>query len=99
MANGLSLYQDVWEQRPPGIYFIYLAGFRVLGWTSGAVVWLDILAAAATTILVAAIAFRLGGRVVAALSAALYAALTMPAWLYGYGGLLERSVCETFIAV
>jgi hypothetical protein len=99
MANGMSLYQDVWEQRPPGIYFIYLAGFRVLGWTSATVVWLDILAAAATTILVAAIAFRLGGRTVAAVSAALYAALTMPAWLYGYGGLLERSVCETFIAV
>ncbi|HET9268209.1 MAG TPA: glycosyltransferase family 39 protein [Vicinamibacterales bacterium] len=99
MARGLSLYQDVWEQRPPGIYFVYLAGFRVLGWTAATVVWLDILAAAATTILVAAIAFRLSGRTAAAVGAALYAAFTMPAWLYGYGGLLERSVCETFIVV
>ena len=33
------------------------------------------------------------------LAAALYAALTMPAWLYGYGGFLERSVCETFIVL
>src|SRR5687767_9165958 len=99
MARGMSLYQDVWEQRPPGIYFIYLAGFRLLGWSAATVVWLDILAAAATTILLAAIAYRLAGRMAAALCAALFAALTMPAWLYGYGGLLERSVCETFIAV
>jgi hypothetical protein len=99
MARGLSLYQDVWEQRPPGIYFIYLAGFRVLGWTAATVVWLDILAVAATTVLLAAIAYRLAGRTAAALCAALFAALTMPAWLYGYGGLLERSVCETFIVV
>ena len=99
MARGMSLYQDVWEQRPPGIYFIYLAGFRVLGWSAATVVWLDILAALATTILLAAIAYRLAGRMVAALCAALFAALTMPAGLYGYGGLLERSVCETFIVV
>ena len=99
MSGGMALYQDVWEQRPPGIYLIYLAGFRVLGWTAGTVVWLDILAAAATTILLAAIAWRLSGRTAAAITAALYAALTMPAWLYGYGGLLERSVCETFIVV
>ncbi len=99
MDHGQSLYQDVWEQRPPGIYLIYLWGFRLLGWTSATVVWLDILAAAATTILLAAIAYRLAGRTAAALGAALYAALTMPAWLYGYGGLLERSVCETFIVI
>jgi hypothetical protein len=99
MDRGLLLYQDVWEQRPPGIYFIYLAGFRLLGWTAATVAWLDILAAAATTILLAAIAWRAAGRATAAVCAALYAALTMPAWLYGYGGLLERSVCETFIVV
>src|SRR6188472_4354621 len=33
MARGQLLYRDVWEQRPPGIYWIYLAGFRVFGWT------------------------------------------------------------------
>jgi hypothetical protein len=32
-----------------------------------------------------------------AAAAALYAVLTMPAWLYRYGGFLERSVSETFI--
>ncbi len=99
MARGQVLYQDVWEQRPPGIYFVYLAGFRLFGWHAATVAWLDILAAVAGTILLGAIAFRLSGRVAAALTAALYAALTMPAWLFGYGGLLERSVCETFVVV
>src|SRR6476469_2724250 len=58
MDHCQRLYRDVWEQRPPGIYWIYLAGFRVFGWTDRAVAWLDILASAATTALV----FTLGRR-------------------------------------
>ena len=99
MSRGQLLYRDVWEQRPPGIYWIYLAGFRVFGWTEATVAWLDILAAAATAGLVFALGRSLAGRSIGALAAALYAALTMPAWLYGHDGFLERSVCETFIVV
>src|SRR4029450_13033331 len=51
MARDQLLYRDVWEQRPPGIYFTYLAGFRVFGWTPAAVAWMDILAAAARRVL------------------------------------------------
>src|SRR6476646_5278673 len=51
MARGQRLYHDVWEQRPPGIYWIYLTGFRIFGWTPAAIAWLDILASAATTVL------------------------------------------------
>lgn len=98
MSRGQLLYRDVWEQRPPGIYWIYLAGFRVFGWTPAAVAWLDILAAASTTLLLGLIGRALAGSATGALAAAMYAALTMPAWLYGHGGFLERSVCETFIA-
>jgi hypothetical protein len=97
MSRGQRLYRDVWEQRPPGIYWIYLAGFRVFGWTPAAVAWLDILASAATCALLAAIALPLSNLRTAMLVAALYAWLTLPAWLYGHGGFLERSVCETFI--
>jgi hypothetical protein len=98
MARGQLLYRDVWEQRPPGIYLTYLAGFSLLGWTTAVVAWLDVLASAATTVVVYALARALSGPATAALAAGLYATLTMPAWLYGYGGFLERSVCETFIA-
>ena len=98
MAHGQRLYRDVWEQRPPGIYWIYEAGFRLLGSTPATVVWLDILASAATCLLLFLIARSLSTPLTAALAAALYAVLTMPSWLYGYGGFLERSVCETFIS-
>jgi len=99
MSRGQLLYRDVWEQRPPGIYWIYLAGFQVFGWAASTVAWLDLLASAVTTLLLYAIARTLSGPVAGAAAAALYATLTMPAWLFRYGGFLERSVCETFIAV
>jgi hypothetical protein len=102
-ARGLSrhqlLYRDVWEQRPPGIYATYVAAFEIFGWTPASVAWLDILASVATTVLLYAIVRKLASRTAGALAAALYAVLTMPAWLYRHGGFLERSVCETFIVV
>jgi hypothetical protein len=97
MSRGQLLYQDVWEQRPPGIYFIYLAGFSLFGWTSAAVVWLDIFAAAATTVLLWSIVRRLTGPAAGAATAALYALFTIPAWLFSHGGFLERTISETFI--
>src|SRR3954470_4844283 len=99
MARHQLLYRDVWEQRPPGIYFTYLAGFRIFGWTPAAVAWMDILASGATTLLLFAIVRRLSNFTTGAIAAALYAALTMPGWLYRHDGFLERSVCETFIVV
>jgi hypothetical protein len=109
MARHQLLYRDVWEQRPPGIYFTYLAGFRVFGWTPAAVAWMDILASAITAVLLFAIVRSVGQGLktlplhqpatTAAVAAALYATLTMPGWLYRHDGFLERSVCETFIVV
>ncbi len=99
MARGQALYVDIWEQRPPGIYWMYLAGFSIFGWTPAAVAWLDVLAAAATTGLLYAIGTTLSSRLTGAVAALLYAALTMPPWLYRHGGFLERSVSETFIVV
>jgi 4-amino-4-deoxy-L-arabinose transferase-like glycosyltransferase len=99
MSRGQLLYRDVWEQRPPGIYFIYLAGFHLLGWVAPTVAWLDNLAAAATAVLLYSVARALAGRLAGVTAACLYAVLTMPAWVYGHGGILERSVCETFVVV
>lgn len=99
MSRGQLLYRDVWEQRPPGIYWIYLAGFNLLGWNTATVAWLDVIAAALTTVLLFAIGRTLGDLLTGAAAAAMFAALTMPAWLFGHGGFLERSVNETFIMV
>jgi hypothetical protein len=99
MSRHQLLYRDVWEQRPPGIYFIYLAGFTILGWTPAAVAWLDILASTTTALLLFLIVRRLSDSTIGALAAALYATLTIPGWLYRHDGFLERSVCETFIVM
>src|SRR5512144_2225782 len=66
MARGQLLYRDVWERRHP---VIYLTGFRLLGWTSATVAWLDILAAAATTSLLYAVTRRLAAPRTAAAAA------------------------------
>jgi 4-amino-4-deoxy-L-arabinose transferase-like glycosyltransferase len=97
LERGQLLYRDVWEQRPPGIYWIYLWGFRLFGWKESTVAWLDILAATTTAVLLFAIVRALASGLTAALCAALFVVLTMPAWMYSYDGFLERSVCETFI--
>ena len=96
MARGQRLYHDVWEQRPPGIYWTYLTAFRVFGWTAASVAWLDLLAAAGTTAMLYLLGRRLASATTGATAAAIYAVLTHPAWLFGHGGFLERSVCETF---
>src|SRR6476661_8033133 len=44
MSRGQLLYRDVWEQRPPGIYWTYLAAFKLFGWTPAAIAWLDLIA-------------------------------------------------------
>lgn len=99
MSRGQLLYTDVWEQRPPGIYLSYWIAFGLFGWTSAAVAWLDLAASACAVVLLWAIGRRLDGPLAGALAAALYAVFTIPAGLHGYGGLLERAVCETFIIV
>lgn len=97
MDHGQRLYADVWEQRPPGIYLSYWAAFKVFGWTPAAIAWLDILASAITTLALYSLALTLAGRTAAAVTVAIFATMTVPAWMTGRGGFLERSVCETFI--
>jgi hypothetical protein len=97
LSRGMVLYRDVWDQKPPAIFLTYLAAFSALGWKSSSIAWLDLLASAATTAMVFAIARRHCDAVLGALAAALFAVFTMPSWLYRNGGILERSVPEVFI--
>jgi hypothetical protein len=99
MSRGLVLYRDVWDHKPPGIFLAYLAAFRAFGWTPSSIAWLDLAASAITTMLVFEIVRRAAHASMAAVAAALYAVFTIPSWLYGNGGFLERSVAETFIVV
>ena len=99
MDRGQRLYVDVWEQRPPAIYWVYLNAFRLFGWSDAAVAWLEVGATALTTIAVWLVGRGLAGPIAGAAAAAIHACFTMPAALYGYSGFLERAVSETFITV
>jgi Dolichyl-phosphate-mannose-protein mannosyltransferase len=99
MARGQVLYRDVWDHKPPGAFLMYLAAFQLLGWKAASVAWFDILASVAATLLLFVVLRRLGGSMMGAIGAAWYAAMTIPGWLYRYGGFLERSVAETYIVV
>jgi hypothetical protein len=99
MSRGQLLYRDVWDQKPPGIFLLYLAAFRTIGWTRATVGALDIGAAAVTAVLLFLIASRVGRVVAGATASAVYAVLTVPSWQFRYGGILNRSVAETFIGV
>lgn len=99
LSRGQVLYLDVWDHKPPGIFLTYLAIFNAFGWSPASVAWADMLAAFGITALLFAVVRRESDARVGALAAALYATLTMPAWLYAHGGFLERSVNETFITV
>jgi hypothetical protein len=97
LQRGLTLYRDLWEQKPPGIYLTYLAGFVLVGGRESAAFWLDYVAAAAATLLLFDLCRRTAGPRFGALAAAVYALATLPAARHALGGFLERSVTETFI--
>jgi branched-subunit amino acid transport protein len=97
LERGQRLYVDVWEQRPPGIYLTYWAAFKTFGWTPAAVAWLDIICSVITTVTLYLLGRILGGRLTGAASAAIFATMTMPAWMYRNGGFIPRSISETFI--
>ncbi len=99
VARGQVLYVDVWDHKPPGTTLMYLAAFALFGWTPASIAWADILASAATAILLFIVVRRLGDARMGALAAALYTTLTMPAFLFRHDGIGQRAVAETFIGV
>jgi hypothetical protein len=98
LQRGLTLYRDLWELKPPGIYLTYLLGFTVFGSRETSIFWIDYLAGALT-----ALVFDLGRRVVSlrfgALACAVFAFGTLPAARHGFGGFLERAITEKFITL
>ena len=99
LSRGQALYRDIWDQKPPGLYFAYLAAFELFGWRVSSIHWMDIAASAATAALLFAIVRQLATTTIAWLAAALFTALTIPSWLFNHGGFLERMVAETFIPI
>jgi hypothetical protein len=97
LQRGLDLYRDMFEQKLPGIYLAYLAGFTIFGTGTHAIFLIDYAAGLATVIAVFGIGHRLQGPRFAALAAAIAAFATFPAARFAYGGFIERGITESFI--
>lgn len=97
ILHGDLAYRDAWDQKPPGIHYVY-AAMRALYPHDGAVAAADLAAAAG----VAALLWRAGGAMAGpaagAISALVFLLLSDPNFTR-YGGVRVRSQCETFIAL
>ena len=99
LDQGLVLYRDVWDQKPPAIHLTYWLGIRLFGHTTTAPFWLDFGAIAITGLLIALLARLLAGRLAGWTTLVVWSVASLPALHYSLGGFLERAVPETFIAM
>jgi hypothetical protein len=97
VLDGGVPYRDGWDQKPPAIFFVYAALWRV--WPHESVVAAaDLAAAALIGVLLVLIGRRLFGVGTGAVAAAVFLLWSDPT-LAGLSGVYIRSQCETFIAL
>lgn len=97
LTRGLSLYRDVWDQKPPGIHLTYAAALSIFRDAAAAIVWIDLAATGLTATMLYLSARALAGWRAGVVAASIYCWGTLPAGVYSYGGFLERAVPESFI--
>ena len=97
ILRGELAYRDAWDQKPPGIHYVY-AALRALSPRDVVVPAADLIAAALVAWLLWIIGARLGGPVAGGVSAAIFLLLSDPSFAR-YGGVRVRAQCETFIAL
>jgi hypothetical protein len=96
LAGGVP-YRDAWDQKPPGIHFVYAGLWRV--WPHESVVALaDLVAAGLIAWLLVVLGRRTFGSGVGYCAACLFLLFGNPAFTR-LGGVFVRSQCETFIAL
>jgi hypothetical protein len=95
LLEGARLYRDLWDQKPPGIYYTFAGVERLFGVRNvQALVWLD----AAVTVLVLAVTYRVARRFASATASA--AGVLILAIIYGHRVLADwGDNCEKFVAL
>lgn len=97
IADGAVMYRDVWDQKPPGIAFLYSILLRV--WPHESVVpGADLAAAAAVACLLIALGRRRYTPTVGFAAASLFLLLGDP-YLHRLSGIYVRGQTEPFISV
>ena len=97
IRHGELAYRDAWDQKPPGIHYVY-AALRTLSPRDLVVPAADLAAAALVAALVWTIGSRLGGPLAGGVSAVIFLLLSDPS-LARLGGVRVRAQSETFIAL
>ena len=97
ILNGELAYRDAWDQKPPGIHYVY-AALRAISSREVVVPAADLVAAALVAGLLWIIGSRLGGPAAGAAAAAIFLLLSDPS-LARLGGARVRAQCETFIGL
>jgi hypothetical protein len=97
ILHGELAYRDAWDQKPPGIHYVY-AALRAVSSRDGAVAAADLACAAAVAFLLWRAGSRLAGPAGGSIAALIFLLLSDPNFSR-YGGVRVRSQCETFIAL
>src|SRR6266851_3933134 len=97
IRHGELAYRDAWDQKPPGIHYVY-AALRTVSTRDVVVPAADLVAAALVAALLWILGSRLGGPAAGGVSAVIFLLLSDPSFAR-YGGVRVRAQAETFIAV
>src|SRR4051812_33010206 len=97
ILHGELAYRDAWDQKPPGIHYVY-AALRAASSSDAVVPAADLACAAIAAALLWILGSRLAGSAAGGISAALFLFLSDPSFAR-YGGVRIRAQCETFIGV
>ena len=97
IRHGELAYRDAWDQKPPGIHYVY-AALGSLSARDAVVPAADLVSAALVAALVWMIGARLGGPLAGGISSVVFMLLSDPS-LTRLGGVRVRAQAETFIAL
>ena len=97
ILHGELAYRDGWDQKPPGIHYVY-AALRAISPHDIVVPAADLIAAGLVAWLLWIVGARLGGPIAGGVSAVIFLLLSDPSFAR-YGGVRVRAQCETFIAL
>ena len=97
VLDGDMPYSDAWDQKPPGIFFVYATAWTI--WPDARVIGvLDLVASLATAWLLMRLGRQMFGGHAGFAAAALFLWLADPG-IQRTGGMYLRAQCETFIAL
>lgn len=97
VLEGGVPYEATWDQKPPAIFFVYAALWRLWPHPSN-IALVDLVVAALVAVLLVALGRRFGGTSAGGLAACVFLLFGHPS-LTRLSGVYVRGQCETFIAL